>query len=74
MCSFGHATYPPAGGVEILPQARGGGDAARGAEGHRWPEDELALFAALKGSLFAIPDSTLLPFRHEIGNLHPFGS
>jgi ATP-dependent exoDNAse (exonuclease V) beta subunit len=37
-----------------------------------WPDDELALFAALKGSLFAIPDSTLLRFRHEIGKLHPF--
>lgn len=37
-----------------------------------WPEDELALFAALKGSLFAIPDSALLRFRHEIGSLHPF--
>src|SRR5262249_44200151 len=37
-----------------------------------WPEDELALFAALKGSLFAIDDSTLLRFRHEVGPLHPF--
>jgi ATP-dependent exoDNAse (exonuclease V) beta subunit len=37
-----------------------------------WPEDELALFAALKGSLFAIEDSVLLRFRHEIGPLHPF--
>jgi ATP-dependent exoDNAse (exonuclease V) beta subunit len=37
-----------------------------------WPEDELALFAALKGSLFAIDDCTLLRFRHEIGALHPF--
>ena len=37
-----------------------------------WPEDELALFAALKGSLFAIPDSTLLRYRHEHKPLHPF--
>ena len=37
-----------------------------------WPDDELSVFAALKGSLFAIPDSTLLRFRHEIGSLHPF--
>jgi ATP-dependent exoDNAse (exonuclease V) beta subunit len=37
-----------------------------------WPEDELALFAALKGSLFAIDDCTLLRFRHEVGPLHPF--
>jgi ATP-dependent exoDNAse (exonuclease V) beta subunit len=37
-----------------------------------WPDDELAVFAALKGSLFAIPDSTLLRFRHEAKGLHPF--
>lgn len=37
-----------------------------------WPEDELALFATLKGSLFAIPDNLLLRFYHEIGRLHPF--
>jgi ATP-dependent helicase/nuclease subunit A len=38
-----------------------------------WPEDELSVFAALKGSLFAIPDHILLRFRHEtVGRLHPF--
>ena len=37
-----------------------------------WPEDELSVFAALKGSLFAIPDNLLLRFHHEIGRLHPF--
>jgi ATP-dependent exoDNAse (exonuclease V) beta subunit len=38
-----------------------------------WPEDELSVFAALKGSLFAIPDHILLRFRHETGGrLHPF--
>ena len=38
-----------------------------------WPEDELSVFAALKGSLFAIPDHILLRFRHETaGRLHPF--
>ena len=37
-----------------------------------WPEDELSVFATLKGSLFAIPDSTLFRFRFEIGRLHPF--
>jgi ATP-dependent exoDNAse (exonuclease V) beta subunit len=38
-----------------------------------WPEDELSVFAALKGSLFAIPDNILLRFRHETGGrLHPF--
>jgi ATP-dependent exoDNAse (exonuclease V) beta subunit len=37
-----------------------------------WPGDELSVFATLKGSLFAIPDRTLLRFRHEIGKLHPF--
>jgi ATP-dependent exoDNAse (exonuclease V) beta subunit len=38
-----------------------------------WPEDELAVFATLKGSLFAIPDHLLLGFRHLAGRLNPFG-
>jgi len=38
-----------------------------------WPDDELSVFAALKGSLFGISDSTLLRFRHRFGRLHPFG-
>jgi ATP-dependent helicase/nuclease subunit A len=37
-----------------------------------WPEDELSVFATLKGSLFAIPDNLMLRFHHEIGRLHPF--
>jgi ATP-dependent exoDNAse (exonuclease V) beta subunit len=37
-----------------------------------WPEDELSVFATLKGSLFAIADNLLLRFHHEIGRLHPF--
>jgi len=37
-----------------------------------WPEDELSVFATLKGSLFAIADNLLLRFHHEHGRLHPF--
>jgi len=37
-----------------------------------WPDDELSVFATLKGSLFAIPDNLLLRFRFEIGTFHPF--
>jgi ATP-dependent helicase/nuclease subunit A len=37
-----------------------------------WPDDELSVFATLKGSLFAIADNLLLRFHHEIGRLHPF--
>lgn len=37
-----------------------------------WPEDELAVYATLRGGLFAIHDATLLRYRHEIGRLHPF--
>ncbi|MCX6597697.1 MAG: UvrD-helicase domain-containing protein [Acidobacteria bacterium] len=37
-----------------------------------WPDDELSVFATLKGSLFAIPDSTLLKYRLSGGRLHPF--
>jgi ATP-dependent helicase/nuclease subunit A len=37
-----------------------------------WPDDELSVFATLKGSLFAIPDEMLLAYRHKFGRLHPF--
>jgi ATP-dependent helicase/nuclease subunit A len=36
-----------------------------------WPDDELNVFAALKGSLFAIPDETLLLYRQAHGRLYP---
>src|ERR1051326_6705607 len=37
-----------------------------------WPDDELSVFATLKGSLFAIPDNLLLRFRYEVGPFRPF--
>jgi len=37
-----------------------------------WPDDELSVFAALKGSLFGISDSTLLRFRHQFNRLNLF--
>ncbi len=37
-----------------------------------WPDDELNVFATLRGSLFAVEDSLLLEFRKRIGTLHPF--
>jgi len=37
-----------------------------------WPDDELSVFATLKGSLFAIDDEQLLEFRHRFGAFHPF--
>jgi ATP-dependent exoDNAse (exonuclease V) beta subunit len=37
-----------------------------------WPDDELNVFATLKGSLFAIADEILLRYRHQHGRLHPF--
>jgi len=37
-----------------------------------WPDDELSVFATLKGPLFAIPDEMLLRYRHVNGPLHPF--
>jgi hypothetical protein len=37
-----------------------------------WPGDELSVFAALKGSLFAISDTTLLQFRLAHQRLSPF--
>ncbi|MGH7825934.1 MAG: UvrD-helicase domain-containing protein [Candidatus Binatia bacterium] len=37
-----------------------------------WPEDELSVFATLRGSLLAISDEELLEYRHRIGRFHPF--
>ena len=37
-----------------------------------WPDDELSVFAALRGTLFAVDDETLLAYRHRFGRFHPF--
>ena len=37
-----------------------------------WPDDELSVFATLKGPLFAIGDDALLAYRHQYRRLHPF--
>jgi ATP-dependent exoDNAse (exonuclease V) beta subunit len=37
-----------------------------------WPDDELSVFATLKGSLFAISDEMLLVHKHKLGRLHPY--
>ena len=37
-----------------------------------WPDDELSVFATLRGDLFAVSDDLLLRFRAESGSLHPF--
>ncbi|TMQ47507.1 MAG: ATP-dependent deoxyribonuclease subunit A [Candidatus Eisenbacteria bacterium] len=36
------------------------------------PEDELAVYAALRGPLFAFTDGVLLAWRERFGSLHPF--
>jgi ATP-dependent exoDNAse (exonuclease V) beta subunit len=37
-----------------------------------WPDDELGVFATLRGSLFAIGDEDLFIYRHAYRQLHPF--
>jgi ATP-dependent exoDNAse (exonuclease V) beta subunit len=37
-----------------------------------WPDDELSVFATLRGALFAIDDETLLEYRHHHRVFHPF--
>ena len=37
-----------------------------------WPDDQLSVFATLRGSLFAIEDQALLAYQHRYGRLHPF--
>lgn len=36
-----------------------------------WPGDDLAVFATLRGSLFAVDDAALLAYRREFGKPHP---
>ena len=37
-----------------------------------WPDDELSVFAALRGALFAIGDDVLLEYRHHFRRFHPY--
>jgi ATP-dependent exoDNAse (exonuclease V) beta subunit len=37
-----------------------------------WPEDQLSVFAALRGGLFAIGDEELLEYHRVAGRFHPF--
>ena len=37
-----------------------------------WPDDELSVFATLRGALFAIGDDSLLEYRHHFGRFHPY--
>ena len=37
-----------------------------------WPDDELSVFATLRGSLFAIGDEELLDWKQRFGVFHPF--
>ncbi len=37
-----------------------------------WPDDELSVFATLRGALFAIGDDTLLEYRHHFRRFHPY--
>ena len=36
-----------------------------------WPDDELSVFAVLRGSLYAVPDDVLLGFKNAHGRFHP---
>src|SRR6185436_8822510 len=36
------------------------------------PDDELSVYATLRGALFAISDNLLLRYRHRVGSFHPF--
>jgi ATP-dependent exoDNAse (exonuclease V) beta subunit len=37
-----------------------------------WPDDELSVFATLRGALFAIGDEDLLEWKHRYRGFHPF--
>ena len=57
----------------VVSQPRRNRDAACAAlAAIEWPDDELSVFATLKGTLFAIGDEELLEYRHRFGHFHPF--
>ena len=37
-----------------------------------WPDDDLSLYATLRGGLFAISDNLLLRYKDRVGSLRPF--
>ena len=37
-----------------------------------WPDDELSVFAALRGAFLAVGDESLLEWRHRYRRVHPF--
>jgi ATP-dependent exoDNAse (exonuclease V) beta subunit len=37
-----------------------------------WPDDELSVYATLKGPLFAVGDEELVEYRHRFRRLHPY--
>ena len=37
-----------------------------------WPDDQLSVFATLRGALFAIGDEDLLEYHHLCGRFHPY--
>jgi ATP-dependent exoDNAse (exonuclease V) beta subunit len=37
-----------------------------------WPDDDLSVFATLRGALFAVDDATLMEYRHAHRSFHPF--
>ena len=37
-----------------------------------WPDDQLSVFATLRGALFALGDEDLLEYHHLAGSFHPF--
>lgn len=41
------------------------------AQAIEWPDDELSVFAALRGPLFALGDDSLLLWREKQGRMHP---
>src|SRR5262249_35140493 len=36
-----------------------------------WPDDELSVYATLRGPFFALSDAALLAYRHTYGTIHP---
>jgi ATP-dependent exoDNAse (exonuclease V) beta subunit len=83
--SFGEdVTRPYVSAIEArgIPHLLVGGKAFHGREeveavravlaAIEWPDDELSVFAALKGALFAIDDELLFEFKSRFGAFHPF--
>ena len=57
---------------QVVSRPGGSRDGSAALTAIEWPDDELSVFATLRGALFAVGDDVLLEYRHHFGRFHPY--